>query len=193
MTTERQSGEPYFRENVRIPIWGILLLGLILGITAGVLTGVAVRNIFGDEPLMTGGELAVFYITFALAVIIDLFLLFNFTNLVVSVTERGFNFHYGLFGKSFSWDQLKGVEATDYSWITYGGWGVRFSTKGRRAWSQLGVKRGVVVDVNENGKGRRYFVSSTRPQELAAALANGIGTGPPQPQQVEPAPDQRPR
>ena len=163
-----------FDESVRVPGWVIAVLGIVLGVTAGGLTGVAVRNLAGDDPIISGSEAGVFYATFAIAVLVDVFLLLNFTNLSVSVADSGFEFRYGFFGKSFTWDQINSVEVTDYRWINYGGWGIRFSTKGRRAWSQLGVKRGIVIDVTEGGKSRRYFVSSRRADELADALDRGI-------------------
>lgn len=176
MTTQKYDlRQLKFDESVRVPGWMIGVLGLVLGVTAGALTGVAVRNMVGDEPIITGYEAAVFYVTFALAILLDVFLLFNFTNLSVSVADRGFEFRYGVFGKSFTWDQITSVKATDYRWITYGGWGIRFSTKGRRAWSQLGVKRGVVIDVTEGTHARHYFISSKRADELADALSRGIG------------------
>lgn len=163
-----------FDENVRAPGWIIGLLGLVLGLTAGAMTGVAVRNAVGDEPIITGSNAAVFYITFAFAILIDLFVLLNFTNLSVSVADKGFEFRYGVFGKSFRWDQVKSVQVQDYRWITYGGWGIRFATQGRRAWSQLGAKQGVVVDVDEGGKSRHYFVSSRRAEDLAQVIQRGI-------------------
>ncbi len=163
-----------FDESVRVPGWVIGILGLVLGVTAGALTGVAVRNLAGDSPIIGGSEAVVFYVTFALAILLDVFLLINFTNLTVSVADGGFEFRYGLFGKSFNWDQISDVEPTEYHSLAYGGWGIRFSTKGRRAWSQLGAKRGVVVHVNEGGRARRYFVSSRRADELAIVLRRGI-------------------
>ncbi len=166
--------QPAFSESVWLPLWGIGILGLVLGVTAGVLTGVAIRNVAGDEPIISGSEATVFYVAFALAVLVDIFLLFNFTNLSVRVTGSGLSFRYGMFGKSFSWEQITSVEATDYRWIAYGGWGIRFSTKGRRAWSQLGVKRGVVVAVTEGKNKRSYFISSRKADELAEALDRGI-------------------
>lgn len=156
---------------------GIGLLGLILGVTAGVLTGVAIRNAVGDDPIITGSEAAVFYVTFALAVVIDLFLLFNFTNLALQVTEHGLRFRYGMFGKNLTWDQIESVEATDYKWIAYGGWGIRYSTNGRRAWSQIGAKRGVVLKVKEGDKARSYFVSSNRADELAEVVRAELTSG----------------
>jgi hypothetical protein len=163
-----------YEENVRVPAWVIGLLALILGLTAGAMTGVAVRNIVGDDPLITGSDAAVFYVAFGLAVLVDIFVLVNFTNLSVTVADRGFEFRYGVFGKSFPWEQIKSAEPHDYRWTTYGGWGIRWATQGRRAWSQLGAKEGVVVEVDENGKKRSYFVSSRKPQELAGAIRRGI-------------------
>ncbi len=172
----QQNPPARFSESVRLSLLGIGLLGLVLGVTAGVLTGVTIRNLVGDDPIISGSEAAVFYVTFAAAVVIDLFLLLNFTSLSVKVTEHAFEFRYGMFGKSLKWDQIKSVESTDYKWISYGGWGIRFSTKGRRAWSQIGAKRGVVVEVIEGSNERRYFVSSNRADELSDAIRQAIGS-----------------
>lgn len=169
-----ETQRPKFSESVWLSLWGIGLLGLALGVTAGVLTGVAIRNLVGDEPIIDGSGAGVFYVAFAAAVLLDVFLLLNFTNLALRVNEEGFAFRYGMFGKSLSWSQISSVEATDYRWIAYGGWGIRLSTKGRRAWSQLGVKRGVVVAVTEGKNQRRYFISSRRADELAEVLTQGI-------------------
>ena len=161
-------------EGVRAPAWLIGVLALVLGLTAGALTGVAVRNMAGDDPIIEGSEAVVFYITFAIAVLIDLFVLLNFTNLSVTVADKGFEFRYGMFSKSFRWEQIKSARQQEYRWTTYGGWGIRWASQGRRAWSQLGAKEGVVVDVDEGGKARSYFVSSRRAGDLAAVLQSGI-------------------
>lgn len=178
--TNQPSGGPSgglelkYSESVWLSLWGIGILGLVLGVTAGVLTGVAIRNVVGDEPIISGSGAGTFYVAFALAVLLDVFLLFNFTNLALRVSADGFQFRYGMFSKSINWAQISSVEATDYSWITYGGWGIRLSTKGRRAWSQIGVKRGVIIEVTEGKGRRRYFVSSRRADELAEVLTRGI-------------------
>jgi hypothetical protein len=175
MTTQESNTRPTgFREAVRVPAWMIGMMGLVLGVTAGALTGVAVRNLVGDEPIITGSEATIFYICFAIAVLVDLFLLFNFTFLMITVDERGLEFRYGLFSKFFSWSQINGVRSEDYNWVPFGGWGIRFSTQGRRAWSQVGVKTGVVVDVVEGGNERHYFVTSRCDKELELVLQSGI-------------------
>lgn len=163
-----------YEEAVRLPVWGIGLLGLFLGVTAGVLTGVAIRNLVGDEPLIEGVEAGVFYVSFALAVVLDVFLLLNFTHLAVTVSSQGIEARFGVFAKPFMWSQVSGAEVADYSWKRYSGWGIRYTTGGRRAWSQIGAKRGVIVDVVERSSSRHYFISSKRPEELAAAINRGI-------------------
>jgi hypothetical protein len=164
-----------YEENVRVRGWVIAFLGLLLGGTAGAMTGVAVRNLAGDEPIITGGEAVVFYLTFGFAVLLDVFLLVNFTNLSVTVSNSGVEAGFGVFRKRFSWDQVKSVEVQDYRWMSFGGWGIRYATRGRRAWSQMGVKTGVTFAVDEGGKDRSYFVSSRRPADLASAVRLGIG------------------
>ncbi len=163
-----------FSENVKVPFWVIGILGLVLGVTAGAMTGVAVRNLVGDDPIIAGSDATLFYVCFALAVLLDIFLLFNFTNLAITVNDRGLEFRYGMFGKFFAWDTMSNAKSNEYRWITYGGWGIRFSTQGRRAWSQLSVKEGVVVDVTEGGKKRHYFISTRRPEELESVLLSKI-------------------
>ena len=163
-----------YREGVRVSGKAIGVLGLVLGVTAGALTGVAIRNFVGDEPIIAGGNAAVFYITFALASIIDLFVLVNFTVLSLRVSDSGFEFNYGVFEKKFTWPQIESVERRQHRWVTHGSWGIRWSSQGRRAWSQPGVSEGILVRVREKGKARSYFVSSRRPEELERALREGV-------------------
>ncbi len=153
---------------------GIGILGLVLGVTAGVLTGVAVRNMVGDDPLIEGSNATVFYVAFSLAVLVDIFLLFNFTNLSIRTSDSGIEVRYGMFGKNLRWGQISAVEVSDYRWKTYGGWGIRASTKGRRAWSQIGAKRGIIISATEGSADRSYFVSSNRAEELASLISSRI-------------------
>lgn len=173
-TSQSQPSSSDYTESVRVPGWMIGVLGLVLGVTAGVMSGVAIRNVVGDDPIIEGSSAMIFYVSFALAVLVDVFVLFNFTNLALKTSSEGFEFRYGMFGKSFRWSQIESVESKDYRWITYGGWGIRLSTQGRRAWSQMGVKGGVLIKVGENGKDRSYFVSSRRPDELEAAIQRNL-------------------
>ena len=52
----------YF-EQVRASGRVFSFLGLLLGVTGGSVTGVAVKGLIGD-PLVTGGNAVVFYIAF---------------------------------------------------------------------------------------------------------------------------------
>ena len=159
---------PRYEESVRAPVWVYLVLAAPLGIMLGVMTGVAIVGAIG------GGEAVAFYIVMSLAALLNVLLLVNFTSLTVAVTDTGVVFAFGLFRKRFAFDRIRSVEASDYRWTQYGGWGIRFSFGGKRAWSVPGVKRGVLLKVNERGLERSYFVSSGRPDELAKAVSGGL-------------------
>jgi len=70
---------------------------------------------------------------------------------------------------------VRDVRVVDYNPLRYLGWGYRIAPGGRRAFSQIGVRRGVEITANEDGKQRRYFVSSNDPEALAAAVAGAAG------------------
>jgi hypothetical protein len=159
-----------YEENVRAPTWLILALGLFLGGAAGVVSAVAIRSLVG-EPLMEGGEAALFYTLLTMYALLDLFLLVNFTNLAVTVSPDTVEVRFGLFSKTLQARDIRGAEPRKYSWAQYGGWGLRLAMGGRRAWSMLGVPRGVLVTVAEAGGAEKsYFISSRDPDSLAAAI-----------------------
>jgi hypothetical protein len=144
------------------------VLSTPLGAVLGIMTGVAVAG------LMEGGEAVAFYIILSLVALLLLLFLVNFTNLTVGVGERELEFAFGLFRKRIRLDQVTSAAPADYRWTEYGGWGIRFALGGKRAWSVPGVKRGVLVTFAENGKERRYFISSDRPEALSQAVTSGL-------------------
>jgi hypothetical protein len=95
----------------------------------------------------------------------------NFRDLKTRVADDAVEFRFGLFGKSLPLREIDNVEVKKYNWLPYGGWGIRFSWGGRRAWSMIGVPRGVEITAGRDKKARRYFVSSTQPELLASSLA----------------------
>ena len=165
-------GRVSYQERIRLPLWILLLLGAVLGGTAGGMTGVAIAG------ALEGGEAAAFYLTFGLSALIALFVLVNFASLSVTVSDAGIETAFGMFRKRLEWSQIKSVEPQPYRWARYGGWGIRFGMSGGRAWSQLLVNTGVAMQITEGGKERELYVSSRRPEELAAAVQSGIGVSP---------------
>lgn len=93
----------------------------------------------------------------------------TFNHLKVRVTDDGVRFQFGPLGKSINTSEIVAVEVERYGWLSYGGWGIRFSTRGRRAYSVPGHPRGVALQLRD---GIRYHISSGNPQALASAVRN---------------------
>ena len=93
-----------------------------------------------------------------------------FTALRVEVGERTLHARFGPLGFTLAGEEIEAVTVAPYRWLTYGGWGLRRGRDGgrsSRARSAPFVRTGVVVDTLQ---GRRYYVTSRRPDELAAAV-----------------------
>ena len=158
-----------FDESVRSPNWVFILFGAFLGLFAGLLTGLPISG------ALEGTESLVVYAVLGIAMLLILFVMLNFLTLLTTVSDHGLEFRFGLFARRFAWDQITGAEAKRYNWLSYGGWGIRIAFGGRRAWSLLGVRHGVEVNVTgRNGRELSYFVSSARPDEFAEALREGM-------------------
>ncbi len=161
-----------FDESVRSPNWVFLLFGAVLGLLAGLLTGLPISGAIGA---IEGNGSLVVYAALGIAMLVVLFVMVNFLALLTTVSDDGLEFRFGLFARRFGWSEITGAEAKPYNWLSYGGWGIRIAFGGRRAWSLLGVSHGVEVNVTVR-KDRQlvYFVSSARPDELAEAIRQGI-------------------
>ena len=153
-----------YHEVVPAPLWlklvtvvAILAFAVPIGTTAGLST-------------MGTGEATIFYLFMSLGLVTMLVVAINFLSLEIRITDDRVRFAYGWFSKELPVKELSLVGVEKYNWLTYGGWGLRVSTKGRRAWSMPGVAAGVAIRTSEKGKPRSYFVSSRSPAELAAAI-----------------------
>ena len=158
-----------FNETLRSPIPVFLIMGALLGVMAGLLTGLPIAGVIeiSAAPFFIVG---MGFGTLALT-----FVMLNFLVLMTTVADDGLEFRFGLFARRFSWEQIRTAEAKRYEWATYMGWGLRGATGGRRAWSIFGVPGGVEVQVvNSRGAELSYFISSARPDEMASALRQGI-------------------
>lgn len=155
---------PRYSENVRAAVWLYFLLSTPVGIVLAAMTGVAITG------SIDGSEAVVFYIITGAAALALLFALVNFTNLSVAVTDANLHFAFGVFNKRVALSSISEVEAKDYSWVKYGGWGIRWAPKGGWAWSVPGAKRGVLVHVAHKGRVRLYFISSRMPEDVAKAI-----------------------
>ena len=160
--------EVLYTEDIRIG-WSLLtILSVTLGVTAAILTAVAITG------SLSGWEAVLFYAAMSLAIVVLVFVIINFTMLSIAVAPWGVEFRYGLFAKRLRFDQIRSVEAKEYEWLRYGGWGLRWSTGGRRAWNMPFLRTGVTIEADEGGREREYYVSSRNPEELARVLSERI-------------------
>ena len=132
-----------FDESVRSPNWVFILFGALLGLFAGLLTGLPISGV------LQGTESIIFYAVLGVAMLIVLFVMLNFLALLTTISDHGLEFRLGLFARRFSWNQIAGAEAKPYNPLSYGGWGIRIAYGGRRAWSLPGVSHGVEVRVTD--------------------------------------------
>jgi hypothetical protein len=157
---------PYrFDESIPMPLWfWVILLVGIGGVVAGLIA-----------PLLDGARGWTWYATYYPAMLLALAALMlvmgNFRRLRIAVTDERVEFGFGLFRRSLPLASIQSCEVKRYNWLPYGGWGIRFSTGGRRAYSMPGVPRGVEITVAQGRKVRRYFVSSTQPERFASSLS----------------------
>ncbi len=153
-----------YQEFVRAPTWVYFIFSTPLGVVLAVMTASAVKG------LVKGGEAAAFYIVLAFIALLLVYMLVSFTSMVITVTDREIAFAIGVFRKKLPFVSIKSATAADYRWTQFGGWGVRWGFRGKRAWNLPGVKRGVNVAVTEHGQQRTYFISSRTPDDLAKAV-----------------------
>ena len=172
--THRQ--EPEFTENLRAPGWMFAFLGLMLGGTSGGLTAVGIRS-FGDEPLVSGTEALIFFACFACAVIGIVYVMLGSTLMETKVSAQGITVRLGLLGtqRTFKWEEISAVRATDHNITRHGGRGNPFAPSTRRSWTMYGVRSGVEFDVSNSHGSQLVFVSSRRAKELVVcASENGF-------------------
>ena len=157
-----------YEETVRTPRfmvvggYAIAMLLLLVGLGIVLYQGRSV----GDR-VMSGAILAlVAALMFCVTV--------NFDRLRIRVEGRRVSFRFGLVGKAVDSADIIGVEVERYRWIVFGGWGVRLSTKKRRAYSVPGYPSGVALRM---GDGSRWHISSADPEGLASAIQRATHSG----------------
>lgn len=93
-----------------------------------------------------------------------------FARLRIEAGDDALRFRFGPFGPTLNAADIQSAEAAPYRWLAFGGWGIRFgrvSGHSVRAYSVPFLRSGVLV---EAAGGKRYYVSSRRPEALAAAI-----------------------
>jgi hypothetical protein len=152
-----------YEEHVHGPRW-LTLLGFLAAV--GSLAGGGMALI--DKGSGLTSRVAAGLVILGLGPLL-FWLSLTFNHLKVRVTDDGVRFQFGPVGKSINTSEIIAVEVEPYGWLSYGGWGIRFSTRGRRAYSVPGHPRGVALQIRD---GARYHISSGSPEALASTIRN---------------------
>lgn len=150
-------------------------LGLMLGVTAGALTGVAVKGLV-DEPVVTGGGAAAFYIAFGLSSLMTLFVMLNYLSMSLRISETEFDIRLGMKTSVVQLSDIVAVRVADpKSRMTRAAAQARPDVRSiAKMWSVLGVKTGIEIDVRSgsgNGDVETWFIASNDPEPLNENLS----------------------
>ena len=168
------SESPLFVENLRAPGWVFAFLGLMLGAASGGLTAVGIRSLT-DDPLVSGSEALIFYVSFAIAVVGIVYVMLNSTLMETKATSDGVTVRLGVLGtqRTLAWDTITAVHPTDHNIARHGGRGNPFAPSARTSWTMYGVRSGVEIEVED----KVLFVSSRNPEELISVASSKLGQG----------------
>ena len=167
-----------FTEYLRAPGWVFGGLGLLLGLDSAALTVVALRSV-GDDPLLSGGPAALFFVMFGLGMAVIVYVMLEATLMTVTVAGQQLTVSMGVFGRRRSWpiDGMAQVATTRHSLVRHGGRGSVFAPSSRRAWVMFGIKDGVEFKSEyQDGTTVTYFISSRRAPGLASELTRAEQT-----------------
>jgi hypothetical protein len=122
----------------------------------------ALRDAGGSRLLGAGLPALIAALLIAVAVV--------FGRLRTEAGGNGLRFHFGPFGRTLEAADIRAAAVVPYKWLRFGGWGIRLGRMAGhsvRAYSVPFLRTGVAVETRD---GTRYYVSSRRPEALAAAI-----------------------
>jgi len=159
----RGEGMVLYRDKTRSP-WQ---LHAICGAVAAMMIGTAIAM-----PAAWLGSV------FGLVIISFVWLLFSV--LRVTVSEGHVNVQLGLFGPKIPIPAIESVEALEYDWKEFGGWGIRLNIKGEWMYNLPGDGGRAVRIVWRDRKGKRKvtYVASRNSEQLAATIERALAALP---------------
>ena len=166
----------YFQQ-VKASGRAIAFLGLLLGLTAGVFTGVGLKHLIGD-PLVSGLESLLFYGAFGGSSLITLFVMLNYLMMSLRVSGEGIAIQRGMKSAMLDVDVIVAVRVAETR--------SRMSRAASEAtkpckqvsqmWSVMGIGSGVEIDFlgSDNQEVQTWFISSNEPGNLCEKLQSVI-------------------
>ncbi|MEZ4462908.1 MAG: hypothetical protein R3E66_24905 [bacterium] len=112
----------------------------------------------------------------ALPVLAGLIFFSMAATLRTTVSKENVHVQYGLIGPTIPITSIKSVKAVDYSWLKYGGWGIRYAiTDGSWCYNMIGDGgKAVEIQYEKNGKAKKVLVASKQNVLLADAIDHAM-------------------
>ena len=155
----------------------IAFLGLLLGLTAGVFTGVGLKHLIGD-PLVSGGESLLFYGAFGGSSLITLFVMLNYLMMSLRVSGEGIAIQRGMKSAMLDVDVIVAVRVaeTRSRMSRAASEATKPGKQVSQMWSVMGIGSGVEIDFlgSDNQEVQTWFISSNEPGNLCEKLQSVI-------------------
>lgn len=149
----------------------------MLGVTAGILTGVAVKGLVG-EPLVSGGGAVAFYAAFGVSSLMSMFVMLNYLSMSVQLAATELEVRLGMKSGTVPIREIVEVRvAKPQSRMSRAATQTRADRRSiSKLWSVLGVKTGVEIDLLHDGSGgdksvsETWFIASNDPETLSEKI-----------------------
>ena len=155
----------------------IAFLGLLLGLTAGVFTGVGLKHLIGD-PLVSGLESLLFYGAFGGSSLITLFVMLNYLMMSLRVSGEGIAIQRGMKSAMLDVDVIVAVRVaeTRSRMSRAASEATKPGKQVSQMWSVMGIGSGVEIDFlgSDNQEVQTWFISSNEPDNLCEKLQSVI-------------------
>ncbi|MQF64206.1 hypothetical protein FIM03_02785 [SAR202 cluster bacterium AD-802-L14_MRT_200m] len=166
----------YFQQ-VKASGRAISFLGLLLGLTAGVFTGVGLKHLIGD-PLVSGLESLLFYGAFGGSSLITLFVMLNYLMMSLRVSGEGIAIQRGMKSAMLDVDVIVAVRVaeTRSRMSRAASEATKPGKQVSQMWSVMGIGSGVEIDFlgSDNQEVQTWFISSNEPGNLCEKLQSVI-------------------
>jgi hypothetical protein len=145
-------------------------LGLLLGLTGGIVTGVAIKGLIG-EPIVSGGSAVAFYVAFGASSLITFFVMLNYLMMNLQVSAAGLDIKFGMKSASVERTRIVAVRVADTKSRMFRALGQEGRTISQM-WTVMGVGSGIEIDIAnpQGGSPKTWFISSREAATLTEKL-----------------------
>ena len=145
-------------------LWLWALLGtMTLAVLWGIFQQAVLGKPFGDNPMPTPGLFVLLLLP------LGILALFSYMRLITIIDDSGISIRFVPFDKRFiPWSDIDKAYVRTYSpLLEYGGWGIRFSLKGRSMAYNVSGNKGLQLELKD---GRKVLIGTRKAEELEQVL-----------------------